>query len=148
MRKTLTASVIAAAAILAALGPARAADSVAPATLSITNFRGEAVSSCSAQQFFWGTNLLLTNCACYTGSSTSSARQGLDGVIVEVRLGYASTNIASTVYTGLVATTTSNWSCNIVVPSRDDPYLQVKLIDGAGSTYIYNWKTLNTKRAL
>lgn len=130
--------------------PARAADAVEPASCSVTNFRGEAVTSLSAESFYMGATLLLTNCTLYAGTGTNSAKQGLDEVSIELKLG--DTTLATT-YTGTVAGATSNgsWWAALVVPTNSPGspvWLQIKITDANTNSYIYPWRSLSRATAL
>ena len=139
-------------AIAAALwcGVATAQSEVAPATAVVTNFRGEAEGYMTPDiTYFQGTTILLTNCVAYSGGSTSSAVQHLDGVTVTVDVGSSTSNRT---YAGtVISTNAGTWTSRIVVPDWAlNPSVQVKLTDSTAGTnvYIYPWKNLKTKAAL
>ena len=118
--------------------PVPAADAVQPASCAITNFRGEAISSIPGT-FYRGTSLLFTNCVLYSGAGTNSAKQGLSGVAVEVRVGTTESNVA---YTATVTDTQGVWSCTATIPALSMSEVQVKLTDVNTNIYIYPWKHL------
>lgn len=132
--------------VLLALGlwPARAADSVEPASCTFTNVRSEAVATLSAGTIYRGASLNLTNCvACTTNSSTV---QGLDGVTVSVSVGNTSTNVD---YSGTVQVAASGtWHCTVTVPDLSSFYIQVKLTDSLTNSYIYANKVLTADQSM
>lgn len=124
----------------------RAADSVAPETISFNSVRAEAQASISAAEFYRRSSLLMTNCVLYAGTSTNAARQGLVGVAIEVRVGAAEDNTA---YTGNAASTNGDWYCTVTVPTNMvSGFIQVKLTDGGTNVYYYPWKTFATRSPL
>ncbi|MFA5058266.1 MAG: hypothetical protein WC485_09150 [Opitutaceae bacterium] len=122
------------------------ADSVAPETAALVSLRGESVKPASDVSVYRGASLLLSNCVAYAGTSTNADVQGLSNVTCQVTVGLYSTNAA--VYTGTVYNAYSRWKLTFTVPDTDDTYLQLKLIDGEGNSYIYPWKVLKTKESL
>ena len=139
--------VLAAMAALLAVWPARASDAVEPATVTFTNVRDEAIWNISDVSYYEGSTLLFTNCAIYSGNSTSSVRQGLVDVTLAIRIGSTAT---STLYAG-TADVASNgtYSCSISVPTNSGTsYIQLKLTDVNTNSYIYPWKILNRKQPL
>lgn len=127
--------------------PAGAVDAVEPEATAWVSTRGADVQVL-AGNFYQGTTLRLTNCVAYAGTTTNSAKQGLDGVTVQIRVG--STDGAQT-YTGTVAGATSNgsWWANVVVPTNaGQQFLQLKLIDSQTNSYIYPWASIRTKSPL
>ncbi len=151
MKRILTLAL--AAACLAIGAGARADDYVAPATLSITNFRGVATGTAASEsEFFMGSSLLLTNCVCYSGADTNSAVQGLDGVTLELTL--RPTAITSTVVSAsaLVASN-GTWYATATIPVAEGGdtswcWIQLKLTDATTNTYIYPWQKIITRKAL
>ena len=139
------------AAVVALLAHAAMGQSeVAPATAAITNFRGEAEGYATPDvTYFQGTTILFTNCMVYTGGTTNSAVQQLDGVTVSVAIGNSTSNRT---YTGsVISTNAGTWSARVVVPTWAlNPSVQVKLTDSTAGTnvYIYPWKNLKSKAAL
>lgn len=124
-----------------------AADAVEPATASVINLRGEAVKAVAQSAYFAGSTLRLTNNVVYAGETTNSARQGLDGVAIEVRVGTLLTNAA---YAGTVASASNGlWHCDVQLPTNQSSvYLQVKLTDSTTNVFIYPWKTINISQPL
>lgn len=122
----------------------RAADSVEPASCTVTNVRGEAAASVSAGTIYRGTSLNLTNCvACTTNDSTI---QGLDGVTVQVSVGNLTTNID---YTATVQSTNAGtWHCTVTVPDLSSWTLQVKVTDASTNSYIYPSKVLTAESSM
>ena len=113
------------------------ADTVAPASVTFTNTRGDVANTeISPTYFVEGTTLLMTNCVIYSGSTTSSVVQGLDGVAVELRVGDL---FSSTAYTGTVQVAASGtWWKAITVPTNyTSLFLQLKVTDAATNSYIY-----------
>jgi hypothetical protein len=127
-------------AALAAVAASLAA-AVEPASVTATNYRGQAQSPISEQTFFQGATLLFTNMVSYAGTSTNSALENLSGVTVELRVGATEANTA---YTGTVyGASTQYWCQTITVPTNlNSALLQLKLVDGSGNTYIYPHRTL------
>ena len=122
-------------------------DVVAPASVTVTNFREEAESYISGVYYYEGTTLRFTNCVIYSGTDTNSSVQGLDDVSVIVDVGTTTTNIA---YTGTVQVATNGtWWADVSVPSNLSlTYVQTKISDTNGNTYIYPWKMMRTKESL
>jgi len=146
MRKVLTG--LTAMLLVLLVGVGIAADAVQPATLAVTSLRGEAVTTVSGT-FYTGSTLLLTNCVIYSGTTTNSDVQGLDGVDVEVRVGRASTNVATAATVDVAASGT--WYASVTVPTdvvADKFSLQVKITDADTNIFIYPWKTVNVTTAL
>jgi len=127
-------------AVLAAVVASPAA-AVEPASVTATNFRGQAQSPISEQTFFQGTTLLFTNMVSYSGTTTNSALENLTNVTVEIRIGATEVNTA---YTGTVYGASSMyWWKSITVPTNlNSAVMQLKLIDGSGNIYIYPHRTI------
>lgn len=143
MKKTV---ILAAVLALAAGLSVRASDAVEPATLVITNFRGEAIVNVSEISYYNGTSLQFSNCVLFAGASTNAARQGLEDVTVEIKIGNLSTNDT---YTADSVGTNGEWNCLVTVPEFTGyTYLQIKVTDVNTNTYIYPWKILNRKDPL
>ena len=140
-------ALIALLALILSAWPARAADAVAPATVTFSCVRDEAVQQISDQSYYDGTSLIFTNCIFYVGTSTNTARQGLNTVTIDVRVGNVSTSVP---YTGTAQVETNGtWALPIIVPTNINPiYVQFKLTDSTTNIYIYPWKTLNRKSPL
>jgi hypothetical protein len=133
-RTVCTLTLIAVAFCLAAV----AGHSVEPTTATFNSVRGEAQASVSGT-FYKSTTLVLTNCVMYSGTTTNTARQGLDAVTVEVRAGTTDSNTA---YTATVSDTNGIWGCRLTIPNLPSSYLQVKITDASTNVYIYPWKVL------
>jgi hypothetical protein len=124
-----------------ALSAAMADDTVAPQSCTWTNIRGEEVAGIPGT-FFKDATLQATNCVVYVSSGVT---QGLSGVTVTITISdtVTSTNFAATVQD---AANGKFWfRCSLTNALLDQARVQVKLTDGAGSTYIYPWKVLNMK---
>jgi len=132
--------------IVGAIG-VRAQGVVAPASVTITNFRTEAQSFISDSTYFNDTTLRFTNCVMYSGATTNSSVQNLTGVTIEVSVGAASTNIA---YSGTAQIATNGtWFSDITVPSFvSAPFLQVKITDASTNSFIYPWKIISSKASM
>lgn len=133
---------------LVLIGSVQAADAVAPANCTFTNFRGEAEGYVSGTYFFTGSTLRFTNCITYAGADTNSAVQGLSGVTVQVKIGTTTTNTA---YTATVTSAAlGQWMCDVQIPTNvtSTLYMQLKLTDSSTNSYIYPWKFVNVKTAL
>lgn len=132
--------------VILALG-AHAADSVSPATCTFTNFRGEAIAQAGALSYYKGSTVLFTNCIVYSGGTTSAGVQGLDGVEVQVTIGTVASSVIGTGTVGSAAG--GSWWYSTTVPTNYiNPYLQIKVTDGSGNSYIYPWKVLATSDPL
>jgi hypothetical protein len=126
--------------------PLCAADAVEPCSVTVTNFRDQAVDNLSAETYYDGTTLLFTNCVMYAGTTTNSAKQGLDGVTLAMTIGNSTTNVTYTITTG---TTGGVWSCSTTVPTFSGyTYVQFKITDASTNVYIYPWRILNRKTPL
>jgi hypothetical protein len=124
------------------LWPARAADSVEPASCTFTNARSDAVATVAAGTIYRNASLNLTNCVAQT---TNSVVQGLSGVTVSVSVGNTSTNID---YTATVQTAASGtWHCTVTVPDLSTFNVQVKLTDSLTNSYIYANKVLSADQS-
>ena len=124
----------------------QSADSVEPASVTITNIRSEAVQTISwAGTVYQATSLLFTNCVVYSDTE-GSVVQGLNGVTVQVSVGNLSTNVD---YNATVMSTNAGtWYCNVTVPSLSSYYVQVKLTDSQTNSYIYPNKTMSASQSM
>ena len=130
------------------IAPCLSADSIAPASVTFTNCRGDVANTkISNTPFVEGTTLLLTNCVIYSGGTTSSAVQGLDGITVEIRIGDL---FSSTAYTGTVINAASGtWWKAIPVPTNyQSVFLQLKVTDAATNSYIYPLRLITTTQPM
>lgn len=120
---------------------------VAPPDCTFTNFRGEGVSYVSPETFYKGQALLFTNCVLYSGSSTSSAVQGLTNVTVALTIG---TTLTNNIYYAITNAANSTWSYQFTsFPTNwDDPTIQIKVTDSSGNIYTYPWKKIHLSTAL
>jgi hypothetical protein len=143
-RSLWIATAIGAAAICLAAG---AADTVEPANATITSLRDEGIGYVSTTvSYYEGSTLRFTNCVLYSGATTNTARQGLDEVTVTVDIGNTATNVE---YDGVVISTNGVWGCDVTVPTDVSPcYMQLKITDTLGTSYIYPWKIVQTTDAL
>jgi hypothetical protein len=119
-----------------------------PATVTTTNFRGEAVSAASSEVVYRGETVMFTNCVAYSGSSTSSAAQNLTNLTVT--LTWTDGTLASAVATGTVNNATSGiWSASVGIRTNEGAktFFQLKLTDGT-NTYVYPFRYLETKAKL
>jgi hypothetical protein len=141
-------AMVAAAAVgLFAVGAVIAADAVEPAQATVVSVRDEGVAYINSTEYYRGTTLLLTNCAVYSGTTTNTARQGLDGVSIELKWGSASTNAT---FAGTVQSTNGLWWASFTIPTNwEAPNLQIKLTDSVSTNvYIYPWKLVHTKAGM
>lgn len=122
----------------------RAGDAVEPASVTVTNARGEAVSAISSEVYYRDSTLLFTNCACLTAAG---ATQGLDSVAVTLTIGNSTTNID---YTGYVHGTSNMWWTTTTVPTAivGTVNVQLQIVDENANTFIYPWKTMSHKASL
>jgi hypothetical protein len=124
------------------------ADTVAPASVTFTNCRADVVNGAVSQTtFVEGTTLIMTNCVIYSGGTTSSAVQGLDGVAIEIRIGDL---FSSTAYTGTVISAVGGtWWTSITVPTNySSTFLQMKLTDASTNSFIYPLRIIRTVQPL
>ncbi len=144
LRKLITAAAILSVCLVY---PARASDAVEPATLTITNIRAEAEGPASTAYYYKGDTLRLTNCVLLSGTSTSSAPQGLSDVTIELKVGNA---LTSTAYSGTAQVESNGtWGCDTTVPTNEGRcYLQVKITDVNSNNYTYSWKEILLKDPL
>jgi opacity protein-like surface antigen len=140
-KSILSVCLVAALACLAAL-TAAAADAVQPATLTITNYRGQASAQVSAQPLFQGATLLFTNCPLLNDVSPTGAVQGLNGVAVDVAIGNAQTNVHYAA--NIVSTNLGLWSQEITVPPLNLVNIQVRITDALTNVYYYPWLYFST----
>ena len=120
------------------------ADTVAPASVTFTNCRGDAANTeISRTTFVEGTTLLMTNCVIYSGGTTSSAVQGLTHVAIEIRIGDL---FSSTAHTGQVINAAlGTWWTSITVPTNyASVFLQMKLTDASTNSYVYPLRIIRT----
>lgn len=126
--------------------PVRASDAVEPASVTITNYRDEAIANVSAVEYYNGSSLLFTNCVLFAGTDTNSARQGLVDVTIQIKIGNSTTSDTWSV-TG--TSTNGVWSCPVTVPTFSGyTYMQIKCTDVNTNVYIYPWRILNRKTPL
>lgn len=144
MNRGYLAFIVVALAGLSIVWSAVADDVVTPAQTTFTNNRSDNVTSIDGEEYYKGTSLLFTNCVLQT---TGTNRQGLANVTVELKIGQG-TN--STCYTGAVQVAAQGtWAKQITVPTNyPNPYLQIKITDSQGTSYIYPWKLLTVKSAM
>ena len=142
LRITAASLAVMAAIVVAAM----AADTVEPASCTVTNLRNESEALLSSEQYFIGSTLLLTNCFLGSGETVAAGTQGLDGVTIEAVVG---TTVTSTTNTGtVISTNEGTWWTSFTVPNQTAPYLQVTVTDSATNSYIYPWKQIQTKTSL
>jgi hypothetical protein len=134
------------AAIVAIGVNAVATDAVIPATVTITNLRAQAVETITGVgSLYQGSTLLFTNCLIYSGGTTGSAVQGLDGVTVEVSVGTASTNVD---YTATVQSAAGGtWYRAVTVPTSDFS-MSLRITDANTNRYIYPLKQFITQPSM
>ncbi len=122
-------------------------DLVTPANVTVTSLRDEGIGYVSTTvSYYEGTTLRFTNCVVYAGSTTNAARQGLTGVTLTVDIGNTTTNVE---YDGVVLATNGVWGSDVTVPTDVTPcYMQLKITDSNGTSFIYPWKIVQTTDAL
>lgn len=126
---------------------AAAADTVAPAAVTFTNFRGQAEANIASENYFGGSTLIFTNCAIKSGTSATGTVQGLDGVTVDVAVGSTATNVHYTA--AAISAALGTWGATVSVPTNlGIANVQVKVTDGAGSSYTYPWLYFAVKTAM
>jgi hypothetical protein len=129
-------------------GMLSAARAIDPASATFVSTRGDSAGTyVSTETFFLGTQLLLTNCVLYAGSTTNTARENLTNCTVGLRVGFASTNFAAS---GTVqdATNGTFWALFTLATNIPNPSLQITVTDAATNSYIYPWKTIKTQSPL
>jgi len=126
------------------LGTAKAADSVEPASLSVTNNRNDSVSYLSETVFYKNASLLWTNCTLQT---TGTVVQGLSGVAIELKWGNSLSNLT---FTPIVTSTNlGKWTLNMTIPEGwDMPSIQIKVTDAMSNSFIYPWRLIHVKDAM
>lgn len=118
---------------------------LAPQSITVTNLRDEAVGYASGLEFYRGQSLVFTNCLAYSGGTTASARENLDGVGVTITVGWPYSNIS---WNATTQATNGVYDCIITVPTNwIEPFIQFKLTNSA-NTFIYPLKILKTRDAL
>jgi hypothetical protein len=135
------------AAVCGVVAVVRAADAVEPASATVVCLRDEGVAYINATEYYRGTTILFTNCILYAGTTTASARQGLDAVTIECKWGVSGTNHT---FAGTVQSATGGlWWASFNAPTNwESPFLQVKITDSLTNNYIYPWKMIHTKSSL
>lgn len=137
--------------LVAMAWPARAADAVAPETVTnLVNTRTDVIDApLSATTYYLGSQIFLTNCIAKT---VGGATQGLNQVVVEITVGTPATNLTffGTTYEGEPGVT-NRWMATVTIPNLgnvQNQHLQVKLIDSWTNSYIYPWKKIVVKESL
>jgi len=139
--KKIVASVV----LVAVLFAAAIAGEVTPAQCEMTNLRDvTTVANVTATEFYQGDTILFTNCVMYTGATTNSAVQDLDGCDITVRLGSGST--VSTNSGAAIVASNGTWYCSATVPAVDPCYVEVTVSNV--STYTYQQQMIQTKTHL
>jgi len=128
--------------LIAGIAFANPGHAVEPASVTITNLRNEAATSINAGTLYQGTSLLFTNCVLFAGTTTNSARQGLDAVTVDVSVGNTSPNVD---YEATVQDTNGVWTVTVDVPSLASFYIWVQVTDENTNTFIYPLKTMTAQ---
>jgi len=121
---------------LLGLGIVLHADPVSPAGVEVTCLRDSGSSSPISQvTFYQGDTLTLTNSVMYTGDTTNSPVQNLDGCTITVRAGQpGQTNITQA--TGyVISTNAGTWGAEFEVPSFNPTYIEVTVSNQAVFTY-------------
>lgn len=135
---------MAAAAGMLAVYPARAGSAVQPASVAVTNVRGEAAESILPGTLYRGSTLLFTNCVVAT--TNAATPQTLTNVTVTISVGNLSTNND---YTATVQDAAlGKWSYAITVPDLASWFLQVKVTDENTNVYIYPSKTFVSEQSM
>jgi hypothetical protein len=119
-----------------------------PATVTVTNMRGESVSEASGDYFYRNETIHLTNCVAFSGTSTNSARQDLTGLTILVSVGDGV--LAGQTVTGIITTATSGvWNASVTLRSDEGAktYIQLRLTNSAAS-FVYPQKYINVKSKL
>lgn len=119
------------------------ADAVVAANVTITNLRDTAsIELASAGVFFQGDSILLTNCVIYTGSTTSSPVQNLDGVAITVTVGSETLTVTNT-GTAMVTNLGTWWATSSIPVGVNPAYIEVTVSNE--SIYTHQWQKLSTK---
>lgn len=119
-----------------------------PASVTITNLRGEAISAASADTFYRGEVINFTNCVVFSGTTNTSARQDLTGLTI--LLSWGDTVLTSSVVTGAVATATNGtWNASVTLRTTEGAktYFQLRLTNSATS-FTYPFKHIDVKAKL
>ena len=139
--KKIIAVIVVAAAIAATI----IAGEATPAQCTMTNLRDTAsVANVTDTEFYQGDSILFTNCVMYSGATTNSAVQDLDGCDITVRLGSGST-VNTNSGTAQVASN-GTWYCSATVPAVDPCYVEVT-VSNVG-VYTYQQQMIQTKEHL
>ena len=119
-----------------------------PATVTVTNLRGEAVSAANSNDYYRGETVHFTNCIAYSGTSTSSAREDLTGVTILLSVGDGV--LAGQTITGTVTTATSGvWSAAVTLRSDEGAKTLVQLrLTNSAASFVYPLKYINVKSKL
>lgn len=119
-----------------------------PAVITMTNFRGEAVSAASVNTFYRSEIVHFTNCIVYAGVDTNSSRQDLTGLTILVTLG--DSVVTSQTITGSVTTATSGtWNASATLRSSEGikTFIQLRLTNSMTS-FTYPFKYIDVKAKL
>jgi len=132
-------------ACIVTLAVAAIAGEVTPAQCTVTSLRdAESIANVTDTEFYQGDSILFTNCVMYSGSTTNSDVQDLDGCDITVRLGSGST-VTTNSGTAQVASN-GTWYCSATVPAVDPCYVEVT-VSNVG-TYTYQQQMIQTKTHL
>lgn len=125
-----------------------AALALGPATITMTNYHGDALAPASAEVFYRGDAVAFTNCVVYSGVAGSSV-QDLSGLTVT--LAWSDTTLAASTSTCAVTVATNGtWGTAITLQANIGPqvYLQLHLADTNGNSFTYPLKTIETRSKL
>lgn len=119
-----------------------------PAKITMTNYRGEAVSAASDQVFYRGETIHLTNCVLYAGTGTSSGVENLSNVTVTVTWG--GTDYTGKTVTGTVQNATGGvWDASITLRASEAATTCIQVtLSNASTIFTYPQRTITTKSKL
>jgi len=94
-------------------------------------------ASVSSTTFYQGDTLSLTNSVMYTGDTTNSAAQNLDGCVITVVAGQPGSTVTNNVkVTGYnISTNDGTWGAEFTVPPYNPCYIQVTVSNVNVFTY-------------
>ena len=112
------------------------ADPVAPANLQLTCLRTTQQSGNVTTTVYWqGDTISFTNSVMYTGATTNTAVQNLDGCSITVVMGSLNSTSVVTAAGSVISTNDGTWSAEMEVPDFNPCYIQVSVSNQSVFTY-------------
>jgi hypothetical protein len=112
------------------------ADEVDPSNVLLTCLRTSQDSSpVTNVTYYQGNSMSLSNSTMYTGSTTSSTPQNLDGCVITITAGQpgVTNNVTATGYN--ISTNDGTWGASFVIPAYNPCYIEVTVSNTAIFTY-------------